>query len=118
MGALGDQMYTYFFYGCVCFVLLEMTLVQSPLMFLGLGLVGIVCTCGLCVYGGLELLGLALLAAYASVFLFLSVIAVCLGQAWEVGGWTRWGGLVVPVCSGLLGGLLAHVWDAEPMHNG
>jgi len=108
-------MYAYLFYGAMCLVILEMLLVTSPLMFLGLGLVGIILTGGLCIYGGLDLLGLALLATYASVFLFLSVLAMCMGGAWTIGGWSRWGSGVFVGGVLLLGVLLFYSTTIDPL---
>ena len=106
-------MYEHAYYLCMCFTLLEMALAQSPIMLIGLGLGGILFTSGLCIWGGLELFGLAIIALYASVFLFLSVVALYLGSAWDVGGWTRWGSFFLALCVFLAGALLVYVFSLE-----
>ena len=79
-------MAAHLFYVAMCLVLLELLFVQTPLALLGLGLGGICSVSALCIWGGLDLFGLVLLATYSSVFLFLSVIALYMGSAWELGG--------------------------------
>lgn len=92
-----------YFFG-MSFVLAEMVLAQSLLAIVGLGLVGVVFTCILCIMSGLELFGLAVLMTYSSVFLFLSIFAVYLGGAWSAGGRARWGGvLALALAAGVAG---------------
>lgn len=62
-------------------VVAELVLAQSLLTVVGLGLVGVILTCALCIMWGLELFGLAVMMTYSSVFLFLSIFAVYLGGA-------------------------------------
>jgi hypothetical protein len=61
---------------------LELGLASSPLAALGTSLSGIVIVCAAAIAAGLDFFGAAVLAAYSSVFVLLTLVAIHLGRSW------------------------------------